>query len=118
VKTTPKPRATKNSRGDCVVVLPLLLELAAVDDAASDEFVVDAESGAVSVLVIVCVLSKPRATTFTISTMIWLMTVILTNVMSMDGKAGESIQESVSFKVTIFGILCVSPEKEMSATGS
>jgi len=40
VNTTPKPRATKNSRGDCVVELLLLFELAAVDEATSIVLVV------------------------------------------------------------------------------
>jgi hypothetical protein len=67
VKTTPKPRATKNSRGDCVVEL-LLLAFADVEAEASVELVVDAMG--VGVLVVVCVPSKPRAIIFTISTMI------------------------------------------------
>ena len=86
VKTTPKPRATKNSRGDCVVLLPPL-EPAPVDDAVSAELVVDSERVGVGVSVVVCVSSTLRATTFTISTIIWLMIVILTTLVPMDGKA-------------------------------
>jgi hypothetical protein len=64
VKTTPKPRATKNSRGDCVVELPV--ELDGDADAESVELVADETVAGVGVLV-VCV---PRATIFTISTII------------------------------------------------
>jgi hypothetical protein len=70
VKTTPKPRATKNSRGDCVVELLPLLELEAVDEAASVELAVDVKSEGVGVFAVVCVPSEPRATIFIISTII------------------------------------------------
>lgn len=69
VKTTPKPRATKNSKGDCVVeLLELLLAFADAEAAESVELVVNVMG--VGALVVVCVPSKPRATIFTISTMI------------------------------------------------
>jgi hypothetical protein len=52
VKTTPKPRATKNSRGDCVVELLLLSELAAVDEAKFIELDVAVIGGGVVLVVI------------------------------------------------------------------
>jgi hypothetical protein len=67
VNTTPKPRATKNSRGDCDAVLLELFAFADVDEAASVELVGDGMG--VGVLVVVCVPSTLRATTFNNSTM-------------------------------------------------
>jgi hypothetical protein len=68
----------------------LVLELAAVDEAASVELVDDGQNGGVGVLGPNCVLSALRATIFTISTIIWLMTVIVVNVVPKDGgKARE-----------------------------
>lgn len=56
VKTTPKPRATKNSNGDCVAVFPPLLD----EELAADADEVSVEEGLVDV--------ASRATTFATST--------------------------------------------------
>jgi hypothetical protein len=69
-----------------VELLLLLLEFADAD-AASVELVDDGIGGVVGVLVVVCVSTTPRATTFTISIIIWLMTVILTTVVPMGDEA-------------------------------
>ena len=52
MKTTPKPRATKNSRGDCVVVLLLPFEPAAVDAASVELVADDATDEGVGVIVV------------------------------------------------------------------
>ena len=59
VNTTPKPRATKNSSGDCVAVFPPLLD---------EELVADADEVSVVAGIVVDVAS--RATTFSTSTII------------------------------------------------